>query len=58
MTIEKLTQLKKSLYRDLIAALDKHRTCYNVGLLESDIVGVLEKVKFDYLYKSKREDEA
>lgn len=54
---EQLQRMKESLYRDLLEVLDKHRTHIGVGLLETDVVGVIEKVKFDYLYESKREDE-
>ena len=40
--------MKQALYEELTDVLDNHRVHVGAGLCETDVVGVIEKVKFDY----------
>ena len=52
-----IKKMKDALYQDLTTVLDNHKTHIGNSLDEADVVGILEKVKFDYLYDRKLEDE-
>lgn len=55
-SFEQMQLMKEDLYRDLVAALDKQRVHVGHGLCETDVIGVIEKVKFDYMFDSAMED--
>jgi hypothetical protein len=51
---EQIRQMKQDLYEELTNVLDNHRVHIGEGMLESDVIGIIELVKFDYL--TNRED--
>ncbi len=55
---EQINGMKQDLFNDLNDTLDKHRVHIGTGLLETDVVGIPEKVKFNYMYDISREQES
>ncbi|MEE9459654.1 MAG: hypothetical protein V3V84_07825 [Candidatus Bathyarchaeia archaeon] len=53
---DQMQEMKEDLFNDLNKTLDKHRVHVGAGLLETDVVGILEKVKFDYMYENNEAD--
>lgn len=47
-SFEQMQAMKQSLYEDLRAALDKARVHVGHGLCETDVLGIIEKVKLTY----------
>jgi hypothetical protein len=52
---EQIQKMKQSLHDALVDVLHNHKVHIGVGLLETDVIGVIEKVKFDYMLESTRE---
>lgn len=54
---DQMQRMKESLYSDLAAALDNHKVHIGGGLCETDVVGIIEKVKHDYMVEMDKKDE-
>ena len=54
--LEQVSKMKQSLYEGLSKALDMQKTHTGTGLSETDVIGVIEKVKFDYMFSNSIED--
>jgi len=46
---EQIQKMKQSLHDALVDVLHAHKVHIGIGLLETDVIGVIEKVKFDYM---------
>ena len=54
--LQQINKMKQALYDDLNKALDMQKTHIGESLSETDVIGVIEKVKFDYMFISAMED--
>lgn len=45
---QQIQEMKQDLYNDLSVVLENYRVDIGRGLLNSDVVGVIEQLKFDY----------
>lgn len=45
---EQIQEMKQNLYSDLTDVVNKHRVHIGIGLCETDVIGIIEKVKLDY----------
>lgn len=45
---EQIQNMKESLYHDLADVIDKHRVHIGAGLMQTDVIGVIEMVKLEY----------
>lgn len=53
---DRMRKMKQKLYDDLQKVIDDHHAEVGVSLDEVDVIGVIEKVKFDYMFRSACED--
>jgi len=51
-SFEQMQAMKQSLFDNLNEALDRHKVHVGHGLCESDVIGIIEKVKLDYAMTS------
>jgi hypothetical protein len=47
-SFEQMQEMKQNLFNDLREVLDRHKVHVGVGLCETDVIGIIEKVKLDY----------
>lgn len=47
-SFEQMQKMKQDLFNDLRDVLDKHRVHIGSGLCETDVIGIIEKVKLEY----------
>lgn len=47
-SFEQMIEMKQSLFNDLRDVLDKHKVHIGAGLCETDVIGIIEKVKLEY----------
>jgi len=53
---EQMHDMKVKLYDDLIEAIEKSRVNIGCGLLDTDIMGVIDKVKLEFWFESNKGD--
>jgi len=49
MMLEQLKQMKEELMNDIVAAIDKQRVSVGEGICVSDVIGILEVAKLEYM---------
>ena len=48
VNFEQMQRMKQALFEDLRDVIDKHRVHVGAGLCETDVIGIIEKVKLVY----------
>lgn len=48
-SFEQMQEMKQSLFDDLSEVLGAHKVHVGHGLCETDVIGIIEKVKLDYV---------
>jgi hypothetical protein len=45
---EQMQEMKENLFRDLSDVVNRHKVHIGAGLCETDVIGIIEKVKLNY----------
>ena len=47
-SFEQMQKMKQNLFNDLTEVVNKHKVHVGAALCETDVIGIIEKVKLDY----------
>ena len=56
--ITQIKRMKQILYDDIVKAIDRQKVHVGEGLSRSDIVGIIDSAKFDFMFSNATEDDA